>query len=64
MEEILEDNMPLYLDTKGEEIEKPKKEEIVAVPTQSKIDKVREPLSLSSLHKAVNNSTEVSSHRS
>ena len=54
MEEIREDNMPLHSVTKGEEIEEPKQEEIVATPTQSEIDKVREPLSLPSLHKAAN----------
>ena len=32
VEEIPEDNMPLHYDTMGEEIEEPKKEEIVAAP--------------------------------
>ena len=54
VKEILEDNMPLHSDTKGEEIEEPKKEEIVATPTQSETDKVRELLSLPRLYKAAN----------
>ena len=54
MEEITKDNMPLHYDTKGKEIEKLQKEEIVAVPTQFETDKVREPLSLPSLHRAAN----------
>ena len=33
VEEIPEDNMPLHSDTKGEEIEERKKEEIVSTPT-------------------------------
>ena len=32
VEEIPEDNMPLHSDTKGEDIEEPKKEEIVVAP--------------------------------
>ena len=54
VEEILEDNMQLHSNTKGEEIEEPKKEEIVATPTQSETDKVKELLSLLSLQKAAN----------
>ena len=45
--------MPLYSEIKGEDIDEPK-EEIVEAPTSSKTDKVRESLSLSSLHKAAN----------
>ena len=54
MEEIPEDNMPLHSDTTSEEIEEPKKEEIVAEPTQSETDKLRERLPLPSLHKVAN----------
>ena len=45
--------MLLYYEIKGEDIEEPK-EEIVETPTSSETNKVREPLSLSSLHKVVN----------
>ena len=54
VDEILKDNMSLHSDTMGEEIEQPKKEEIIVAPTQSKTDKVSEPMSLPSLHKATN----------
>ena len=47
------DNISLLSETKGEDIKEPK-EEIDAMPTQSETNKVREPLSLLSLHKATN----------
>ena len=53
VEEIPRNKMPLYSEIKGEDIEEPK-EEIVETSTSSEIDKVREPLSLSSLHKMEN----------
>ena len=46
-------NMPLISETKGEDIKEPK-EEIIAVPEPSEIDKEMELLPLPSLHKAAN----------
>ena len=52
MEEIPADDMPLHSETKGEDMEEP--QEDILAPTQPEIDKVREPMSLPSLHKAAN----------
>ena len=45
--------MPIHSETKGEDIDV-QKEEIVAAPEPSEIDQEKEPLTLPSLHKAIN----------
>ena len=47
------DNMPLYFETKGEDV-KVQKEELFATPESSKTEQERELLPLPSLHKAAN----------
>ena len=53
VDEIPKSKMPLYYEINDKDIKEPK-EEIVETPTSFKTNKVREPLSLSSFHKAKN----------
>ena len=52
VKEIPEVNMLLHSETKGEAMEEP--QEDILMPTKPEIDKLREPLSLPSLHKIAN----------
>ena len=53
VEEIPEDDMPLHDETKGEDMEMQKEENVAALES-SEIDQRRDPLSFPSLHKANN----------